>query len=109
AAVISAEDGRLLLVRKRGTGIFMQPGGKIDANETPLAALLRELREELGLSCEPQRCLPIGRFTAPAANEPGRIVEAELFALRLEGPIVPAAEIEEALWVDAAASSLPLA
>ncbi|HYJ30037.1 MAG TPA: hypothetical protein VEW25_06815 [Allosphingosinicella sp.] len=40
----------------------------------------------------------MGRFSAPAANEPDTIVEAELFAVALAGEISPAAEIEEACW-----------
>jgi 8-oxo-dGTP pyrophosphatase MutT (NUDIX family) len=33
AALISDDAGRVLLVRKRGTTAFMQPGGKRDAGE----------------------------------------------------------------------------
>jgi len=32
AAVLIGPDGRTLLVRKRGTEAFMQPGGKIEAH-----------------------------------------------------------------------------
>jgi 8-oxo-dGTP diphosphatase len=38
AALIRDGDGRVLLVRKRGTAAFMQPGGKRDAGETDVAA-----------------------------------------------------------------------
>ena len=48
AALIRDEAGRVLLVRKRGTAAFMQPGGKRDAGESDVAALARELVEELG-------------------------------------------------------------
>ena len=34
AALIRDEAGRVLLVRKRGTAGFMQPGGKRDAGES---------------------------------------------------------------------------
>jgi len=86
-------------VRKRGTSAFMQAGGKVGPDESPADALAREIREELdcGLAGPP---VPLGCFRAPAANEPGRIVEAELFAAVLQGDIRPAAEIEDAVWHD---------
>jgi 8-oxo-dGTP pyrophosphatase MutT (NUDIX family) len=43
AALLIREDGHTLLVRKRGTTSFMQPGGKIDPGETAQRALVREL------------------------------------------------------------------
>ncbi len=52
AALIDA-DGRVLLSqRPKGKaleGLWEFPGGKIDANERPEDALVRELREELGI------------------------------------------------------------
>jgi 8-oxo-dGTP pyrophosphatase MutT (NUDIX family) len=99
AAVIVDERGHTLLVRKRGTEAFMQAGGKVAAGETAVEALDRELREELGCGAGSEY-RPLGSFTAPAANEPGSTVEAELFAVELRGEIVPAAEIEEVLWHD---------
>ncbi len=100
AAVITDEGGRLLLVRKAGTQAFMQPGGKIEAGEAPIAALVRELREELGLSLADGGARFLGVFSAPAANEPGRTVEAALFQVRADGPAAPASEIAEMAWVD---------
>lgn len=99
AAVIVGADGRMLLVRKRGTAIFMLAGGKIDAGETALEALRREIEEELGcgIGAEPE---PLGRFSAPAAFETGHIVEAELFAVTLDDDIALTAEIEEVVWHD---------
>lgn len=44
AAVLMDDNERLLLVRKRGTEYFMQPGGKIEPGEEALSALVRELR-----------------------------------------------------------------
>jgi len=99
AAVIVGADGRTLLVRKRGTEAFMQAGGKLGSGETAVVALRREIMEELGCDLETPP-LALGRFSAPAANEMGRTVEAELFAVKLCGEIRPAAEIEDAIWHD---------
>ena len=99
AAVIRDDGGRLLLVRKRGTSTFMQAGGKIDPGELPAVALARELREELGVVVDPAAALHLGSFSAPAANERNARVEAELFELAITGEPVPAAEIEEMIWL----------
>ena len=51
-ALIDA-DGRVLLAQrpagKSMAGLWEFPGGKVDAGETPEAALIRELAEELGI------------------------------------------------------------
>lgn len=101
AAAILRQDGAMLLVRKRGTTAFMQPGGKIDVGETPVAALRRELFEELGLTIQPDDAHYIGQFSAPAANEPDSVVTAEMFRLSHDGDVEPQAEIEEVRWVEA--------
>jgi 8-oxo-dGTP pyrophosphatase MutT (NUDIX family) len=101
AALLLDAQGRTLLVRKRGTTAFMQPGGKIEVGERPEQALVRELLEELGIHIDPAQAVFLGRFSAPAANEPGFAVHCELFEVRIDGAVTPAAEIEEAVWVDA--------
>ncbi|MGX9671432.1 NUDIX hydrolase [Mycobacterium sp. HM-7] len=98
AAVVVDERGRLLLVRKRGTTAFMQPGGKLEPGESPVDALVREVREELGVGVTDVR--ELGHHTAIAANEPGHSVAADLFFVRLDGVPQIAAEIEEMAWID---------
>ncbi|HEX6002340.1 MAG TPA: 8-oxo-dGTP diphosphatase MutT [Hyphomicrobiaceae bacterium] len=53
-------DGRVLLAQrpegKPLAGLWEFPGGKIEAGETPEAALIRELKEELDIVVPP-RCL----------------------------------------------------
>lgn len=100
AAVVRDARGWLLVVRKRGTSSFMQPGGKIEPGEEPLAALSREVREELGVGFDPLTVRALGRHEAAAANEPGHVVDAQLFLVELDGAPYPDAEIEEMGWVD---------
>ena len=100
AAVIVDERNRVLVVRKRGTSAFMQPGGKIEPGEQPLAALAREVAEELGAGLDASAVRSLGRHSAAAANEPGHVVDAHLYSVRLDREPHPAAEIEEMAWID---------
>lgn len=54
AAVLLREDGSFLLARRPAgriwAGYWEFPGGKVEAGETHFHALVRELREELGIS-----------------------------------------------------------
>ncbi|MGB8029129.1 MAG: TIGR00730 family Rossman fold protein [Terracidiphilus sp.] len=100
AALVQDRDGNLLLVRKRGTRTFMQPGGKLQPEESHLAALERELNEELSCSVGPDSPIFLGTFTSPAANEADCQVEAALYRLELVGPICTSSEIEEIAWIN---------
>jgi len=111
AAVVVDSAGRALVVRKRGTTAFMQPGGKPEPGETAVRALVRELAEELGVTVDAARLRPLGTHTALAANEPGHRVVADAFALTLQpADVAPAAEIAEARWLEPGeTTSVPLA
>jgi 8-oxo-dGTP diphosphatase len=113
AAVIVDTAGRLLLVRKRGTGRFMQAGGKIDPGEAPADALARELHEEIGVAVASSDLEFLGRFDADAANEAGFVVDARVYAADLgarAAEAVASAEIDRLVWVTPAeALALPLA
>ena len=110
AALIRDQAGRVLLVRKRGTTAFMQPGAKRDPGEDDIAALSRELDEELGCHLVRDSIKPLGEFDAVSANEAGWGVRARLYEVDVTGDIVPKAEIETVAWVDPAAPlDIPLA
>ena len=110
AALIRDAAGRVLLVRKRGTSAFMQPGGKRDAGEDDMTALAREIAEELGCCMVRDSIQPLGEFDAVAANEPGWRVHACLYGIDVTGDIVPNREIDEMIWIDPVAPpDIPLA
>ena len=100
AAVLLNERRQMLVVRKRGTTQFMQPGGKIDPGETPEQALHRELAEEIGLTLPENAARYEGVFREEAANETGADVVAHTFIARLQTEVAPQAEIEEVRWLD---------
>jgi 8-oxo-dGTP diphosphatase len=100
AALIRDDAGRVLLVRKRGTQAFMQPGGKRDPGEDDVTALARELDEELGCRAVPGTFAPLGTFRCQAANEKDRKVHAVVYAVQVTGSITARAEIDEITWID---------
>jgi 8-oxo-dGTP diphosphatase len=102
AAVILNAAGQLLLVRKRDTETFMQPGGKFEEGETSEEALSRELREELGFELTANDFQYVGRFFAKAANEVGYMVDCDVHFTVIETEGVIASEIEEMMWIDPA-------
>lgn len=60
AAALIDVDGRVLVTQrpegKALAGLWEFPGGKVERGETPEAALIRELREELGVETQ-ESCL----------------------------------------------------
>ncbi|MEM1087909.1 MAG: 8-oxo-dGTP diphosphatase MutT [Pseudomonadota bacterium] len=63
AAALFNEKGQVLLAQrpqgKKMAGLWEFPGGKIDPGETPEDALVRELQEELAISCAAEDLKPI--------------------------------------------------
>ncbi|WP_282275907.1 NUDIX domain-containing protein [Stenotrophomonas sp. PS02297] len=98
-AVILDDAGRVLVVRKHGSGTFIQPGGKREPGEDALRTLARELREELGVALRPEGALALGTFEDEAVNEPGRRVQGESFLVRVDGTPRAQAEIAELAWI----------
>ena len=70
ALALLAENGTILLQqRKRGGahgGLWEFPGGKVKASESPESALVREIREELGIELDPANLVPLTFSSDPA-------------------------------------------
>jgi 8-oxo-dGTP diphosphatase len=68
AALVDAEGRVLLQQRSAGrqlAGLWEFPGGKVEPGEKPEAALIRELREELGIETEEACIAPATFASAP--------------------------------------------
>ena len=97
-ALIDA-DGRVLMARavpgKPHAGLWEFPGGKVRAEETAKSALVRELREELGVETKASCLAPLGFETAPLGD--GELVLL-VFACRKWRGIARGAEGQEVRW-----------
>jgi 8-oxo-dGTP diphosphatase len=98
-ALIDA-DGRVLLAQrpegKSLAGLWEFPGGKVDPGETPEAALIRELREELGIETKAS-CLAPLTFASHSYDDFHLLMP--LFACRRWEGIATGREGQTLAWV----------
>ncbi|MBM3310060.1 MAG: (deoxy)nucleoside triphosphate pyrophosphohydrolase [Candidatus Aminicenantes bacterium] len=96
AAVIENEAGVLITRRKAGGrfgGLWEFPGGKVEAGETAPDALVREIREELGLTVEVGESLGVFRYLAAEGN-----LEILAFRASVSGGEIALADHDLCLW-----------
>ncbi|AUX71984.1 NUDIX hydrolase [Erwinia pyrifoliae] len=96
-AAIIIHQRSLLLTRKRGTEVFISPGGKPLAGEDHLSCLKRELDEELGVKIKSFR--PFGLFHGRAEFE-AQAIENHVYFVEIIGQPRASHEIEEIAWVN---------
>ena len=100
ACVLVDSDGRVLLAqRPKGrsmAGLWEFPGGKLEAGETPEACIIRELKEELGITTKPACLAPL--TFASHAYEDFHLLMPLYVARRWEGVVTPC-EGQELSWV----------
>lgn len=96
-------DGRILLTQrpegKSMAGLWEFPGGKIEPGETPEAALIRELHEELAINTWASCLAPL---TFASHSYPDFHLLMPLFACRKWEGIVQGREGQALKWVRAA-------
>ncbi|MFO1129606.1 MAG: (deoxy)nucleoside triphosphate pyrophosphohydrolase [Rhodospirillales bacterium] len=93
-------DGRVLLARRPPgrplAGLWEFPGGKLMAGETPEAAVVRELREELGIDIT-ESCLAAFAFASHAYSDFHLLMP--LFLCRVWKGVPTPLEGQELAWV----------
>lgn len=116
AALFDAEGRVLLAERPKGkamAGLWEFPGGKLEAGESPEAALARELKEELGVSVKAQDLTPL---TFASHSYPDFHLLMPLFSCRAWSGAITPQESQRIAWValdklhtyDAPAADIPL-
>ena len=100
AVALVDADGRVLLSKrpegKQLGGLWEFPGGKVEAGERPEAALIRELKEELGIDVA-ESCLAPLTFASHAYDDFHLLMP--LYVCRRWKGAVHGAEGQELAWV----------
>ena len=97
---------KLLCVRTGGRGLFYLPGGKREPGEDDLAALVREIAEELGVGIVGATIRHVGLFAAPADGSPEKTVEIEAYQADYIGTLTTGFEIAEQRFLSSADAEL---
>lgn len=95
-AAIIIRNHKILLVRKKGTSVFISPGGKPEFGETPEDCLRREIHEELGTEMLSSVKYRTDYSVSAFEQEPIKIVSC---LVEVASDPVPSSEIEELKWV----------
>jgi 8-oxo-dGTP diphosphatase len=106
AGFVFDDAGRLLVARHGDVGLWAAPGGGIDPDERPEDAIVRELREELGVDIEVRGLIgvfggPEFRTVYPNGHEVGYVIAAFacVIAPGSAAPEPDGVEINDYRWV----------
>ena len=105
AAIV--RDGKILVVRRARApahGLYSLPGGVVEVGETLKEAVMREVREETGMTIEP---VALAGFREAIVRDTENRVERHFiilcFAARWRaGEVLLNEELDEARWLDPA-------
>jgi 8-oxo-dGTP diphosphatase len=98
AGLIIGDDGRVLITQRRADqSLPLQwefPGGKVEPGEAPVAALVRELREEIGVEVAVGRIWDVLFHAYPAFD-----LVMLVYACRIVAGEPRAVEVADLRWV----------
>lgn len=98
---IIADNGRILFI-KRGRdpykGFWALPGGFVEYGETTEEAVIREVKEETGLTCKILQL--IGVYSAPDRDPRGHTISVAYAMIVESGRMSAGDDAQEARWFD---------
>lgn len=98
-ALILIQNRKILMARSIGKDLFYFPGGKRKGDETDTETLVREIKEELGVTINAGALDYLETFSAQADNKPeGVLVVSKCYKTDYGGDLLPQNEIEEIRW-----------
>lgn len=77
--LVVIQQNKLLLAYSNRKNAWYLPGGKIDAGETAVTALQREIAEELGVELDTKELQYYTHITAPAYGEDHKLMEQSCY------------------------------
>ena len=97
AGLILGEDGKILITQRRADqalGLQWEfPGGKVEPGEAPVAALVRELQEEIGVTVAVGRIWDVLFHAYPAFD-----LVMLVYACRIVDGVPRAVEVADLAW-----------
>lgn len=99
-ALIEIRDKKLLMVRSKGKDVWYTVGGKRELGENDEQALIREVKEEIGVNLNPATIKHYGTFEGPAHGKPdGTVLRLTCYTGSYIDEPVAASEVEELRWI----------
>ena len=102
-AFLYLQDGKILSTRSKGKDKYYIPGGKREAGESDIEALVREVKEELSVDIIESSAKLYGVFEAQAHGKAeGVIVKMTCYTAEFTGELKADSEIAEIVWLTTA-------
>lgn len=106
---IFIDDNKILIDKPRKRSTYQMIGGRVENNESPLQAAIRECHEELGEKAVFDETLfeSVMDFEEKATSNPNQKIHFYVFYYKdkLKGSLTTSEEIESFLWYDSSLGS----
>lgn len=91
-------DKKVLFTKEFGEDRYFTPGGKIEEGESEEEALVREVKEELGVGLDIASLKFVAEFEDMATFEKDTVLNIKLYTGKINGKMKPSTDIEELKW-----------